>query len=78
MNIKIKTKDIEIEYSDDMSEIREHSVKNINTIIEKIFLESAKKAANSQPIGVINLNPNGTTTAINTSTPFFRNPPDIN
>jgi hypothetical protein len=78
MQIKIKTQDIEIEYSDDMSEIRDVSIKNIKTIVETIFLESAKKAANSKPIGVINLNPNGTTTAINTSTPFFRNPPDIN
>jgi len=78
MKIRIKTQDIEIEYSDDMSEIRDVSIKNIKTIVESIFQESAKKAANSQPIGVINLNPNGTTTAINTSTPFFRNPPDIN
>jgi hypothetical protein len=77
MQIKIKTQDIEIEYSDDMSEIRDVAVKNIKTIVESIFLESAKKAANSKPIGVINLNPNGST-SINTSTPFFRNPPDIN
>ena len=60
MNIKIKTKDIEIEYSDDMSEIREHSVKNINTIIEKVFSESIKKELNSNPSQVIRTNPNGT------------------
>jgi hypothetical protein len=72
MKIRIKTQDIEIEYSDDMSEIREPSVKNIKTIVESIFLESAKKAANSQPIGIIDLKPNS-----HISPSFFRNP-DIN
>jgi hypothetical protein len=72
MKIRIKTQDIEIEYSDDMSEIRDVAIKNIKTIVETIFLESAKKAANSQPIGIIDLKPNS-----HISPSFFRNP-DIN
>ena len=72
MNIKIKTQDIEIEYSDDMSEIREHAVKNINTIIEKIFSESIKKEINSNPSQIIRTNPNGTNPT------FFNACPDIN
>lgn len=73
MQIKIKTQDIEIEYSDDMSEIREPAVKNLKTIVESIFLESAKKEKNNPlPIGVINTSPNG-----HISPSFFRNP-DIN
>jgi hypothetical protein len=77
MNIKIKTQDIEIEYSDDMSEIREHAVKNLNTIIEKIFSESIRKEKNNPlPIGVlntINTNPNS-----HISPSFFNACPDIN
>ena len=76
MKIRIKTQDIEIEYSDDMSEIREQAIKNIKTIVETIFQESAKKEKNTNlPIGVINTintNPNG-----HISPSFFRNP-DIN
>jgi hypothetical protein len=73
MKIRIKTQDIEIEYSDDMSEIRDVAINNIKTIVETIFQESAKKEkTNPQPIGVINTNPNG-----HISPSFFRNP-DIN
>jgi hypothetical protein len=73
MQIKIKTQDIEIEYSDDMSEIRDVSIKNIKTIVETIFQESAKKEKNTNlPIGVINTSPNS-----HISPSFFRNP-DIN
>lgn len=71
MKISIKTQDIEIEYSDDMSEIREHSVKNINNIIEKVFSESIKKELNSNPSQVIRSTPNGIS-------PTFFNIPDIN
>ena len=77
MNIKIKTQDIEIEYSDDMSEIREQAVKNLKTIVESIFQESAKKEKNNPlPIGVINTintNPNS-----HISPSFFNACPDIN
>lgn len=73
MQIKIKTQDIEIEYSDDMSEIRDVAINNIKTIVETIFQESAKKEKNNPlPIGVINTSPNG-----HISPSFFRNP-DIN
>lgn len=71
MNIKIKTQDIEIEYSDGTSEIREHIVKNINTIIEKVFSESIKKELNSNPSQIIRSTPNGIS-------PTFFNIPDIN
>ncbi len=74
MQIKIKTQDIEIEYSDDMSEIREQTVKNIKTIVETIFQESAKKEKNNPlPIGVINTSPNS-----HISPSFFNACPDIN
>ena len=76
MKIRIKTQDIEIEYSDDMSEIRDVAINNIKTIVETIFQESAKKEkTNPLPIGVlntINTSPNG-----HISPSFFRNP-DIN
>jgi|LakMenE18May11ns_1017448.scaffolds.fasta_scaffold9422269_2 hypothetical protein len=72
MKIKIKTQDIEIEYSDDMSEIREHAVKNINTIIEKISLESIRKENSPIPSQVIRTYPNGT------GPTFFNACPDIN
>jgi hypothetical protein len=56
-----------------MSEIREQAIKNLKTIVETIFQESAKKEKNTNlPIGVINTNPNG-----HISPSFFRNP-DIN
>ena len=53
MKIKIKTKDIEIEYSDDMSEIREHSVKNINDLIEKIHQKKHKCEYCNNQLGLV-------------------------
>jgi len=71
MNIKIKTQDIEIEYSDDMSEIREQAVKNLKTIVESILQESAKKEKNNplpiEVLNTINTNPNS-----HTSPSFFK------
>jgi hypothetical protein len=72
MKIRIKTQDIEIEYSDDMSEIREQAVKNIKIIVETIFLESIRKENNPIPSQVIRSYPNGT------GPTFFNACPDIN
>lgn len=47
MNIKIKTKDIEIEYSDDCTTISYNTVKKLNAIIETIPI------TNPYPTGVI-------------------------
>jgi hypothetical protein len=55
-----------------MSEIREHAVKNINTIIEKISLESIRKENSPIPSQVIRTYPNGT------GPTFFNACPDIN
>lgn len=87
MKISIKTQDIELNYEDEYSKIEAFTVQNINDLIEKIHQKKHKCEYCNNQSGLVIENkikeptifgvPNGNT-SINTSTPFFRNPPDIN